>query len=104
MRLSNLVLIISSIVAIGSALQPTNPAQAKPSKINDQFRESIYKGCIKGEGNTKTLCSCYSTRISRRYNATQAIAIYRLSKSSDEARKMFFLAHAPDYAFCKQRP
>ena len=104
MKSSKLILIISSIIAIGSALQPANPAHAKPSKINDQFRELVYKGCLKSEGNTKTLCSCYSTRISSRYNATQAIAIYRLSKSSDEARKMFFLAHAPDYAFCKQRP
>ena len=104
MRFSNLILIISSIVAIGSALQPTNPAQAKPSKINEQFRESIYKGCLKNEVNTKILCSCYSTRISRRYNATQAIAIYRLSKSSDDARKMFFLSHAPDYTFCKRQP
>ena len=103
MKFSNLILIISSIVAIGSALQPANPAQAKPSKINDQFRELVYKGCLKSKGNTKTLCSCYSTRISRRYNATQAIAIYRLSKSSDDARKMFFLSHAPDYTFCKRQ-
>jgi hypothetical protein len=97
------ILMATSIIALGTSIYPIKPSQAQSSKINDQFREGIYKGCLKTKGNSKALCSCYSTRISRRYNSTQIIPIYKLIKSSDDARKMFFLSHSPDYAACKQR-
>ena len=97
------ILIATSIIVLGTSAYPTKPSQAQSTKINDQFREGIYKGCLKTKGNSKPLCSCYSTRISRRYNSTQIIPIYQLIKTSDDARKMFFLAHSPDYAACKQR-
>jgi len=88
------VLLVANTVA--------DPAYTQPSSIKGQFKQSIFKGCLKTKGNSEKLCYCYSTRISSRYTPTQSIAIYRLSKSSDEARKMFFLAHSPDYNKCKQ--
>lgn len=93
----------TSILSVSASIYLSRPAQAQSTKINSQFREAIYKGCLKTAGNSKELCSCYSTRISSRYNSTQAIAIYRMSRSSDDARKMFFLAHSPEYAICKQQ-
>lgn len=96
-------LLTASIATASASIYLSGPTQAQTTKINSQFREAIYKGCLKTAGNSKELCSCYSTEISSRYNATQAIAIYRLSKSSDDARKMFFLAHSPEYAICKQQ-
>ena len=97
------ILIATSIIALGTSIYPIKPSQAQSTEINDQFREGIYKGCLKTKGNSKVLCSCYSTKISRRYSPTQIIPIYQLIKSSDDARKMFFLSHSPDYAACKQR-
>ena len=90
------------IITIGTIAEAIKPAQAQKNQVKDQFRELIYKGCLNSKGSSKLLCSCYSTRISRRYNSQQAIAIYRLSSSSDDARKMFFLTHSPEYAFCKR--
>jgi hypothetical protein len=97
------ILIATSIIMLGTSIYPIKPSQAQSTEINDQFREGIYKGCLKTKGNSKVLCSCYSTKISRRYSPTQIIPIYQLIKSSDDARKMFFLSHSPDYAACKQR-
>lgn len=98
-----IIFLAASIVTVSSSIYLSGPTQAQSAKIDSQFREAIYKGCLKTAGNSKELCSCYSTRISSRYNSTQAIAIYRLSKSSDDARKMFFLSHSPEYAICKQK-